>query len=1138
MEKIKLTKKDYNNLSKKLIEESSNLQKIASNPNNSCFVLASAGSGKTKILTDRVLRILLSGVPASKILCLTFTKVAALEMKERIFKELSSWCVLPKLDLQNKLEKLTDKKFNSEKLQQARVIFIKILDDIESLKIETIHSFCTNLIKKFPIEAKIQPNFSIIDDILSKKLLEQSKKDLLKIAVKDNNLGQKISQIARNSGDLGFFEIISDIIYKREVFFHLKNSFGTIENLQNRIFEIIGAKITDNEKELWQKFLDFKENEQDLLELCHLLQDFTEKTNQNAAKFIHKYLADKNDHNFEDYANIFLGKNADPRKKIITKKVLDQFPLYEEILFSEQGRILEFLEKLNSFKIAEQTSNIIFIANEILEIYENLKVANGYLDYQDLIIKTNNLLENSENKDWIRYKLDNLYDHILVDESQDTNHLQWYIISLISEDFFNGDLEKNRTIFAVGDEKQSIYGFQGAEPNIFSNIFLYYQNRFKNIGEELQKITLSNSFRSVNAILEVVDLIFADDFYAKKISKLAKVKHKAIRSDAGKVEIWPIIKTEKTEERSAWDLNFNEKPKSSKDILAIKIAKTIKKWIEDNKIIIDKTSQKRLLEYKDIMILIKNRTNDLGNLIRKYLIEQNIPVASPDKMSLTKNLLIQDFISLLKYFLLQEDDLNLACLLKSCFIGISENDLFELCKIKNEKNITLNLSLKQERPEIYEFLQKLKQKSDSYMSDIAGFLVEITNDNQILNNIKKEFGVIALDLINQFISLALKYQEQNGTSLQEFIQQISQSNFNIKLENGGIFNEVQIMTIHGAKGLEAPIVFLPDTAHGANSIFGSGPRQNIIWHQNEILIAKFSKKEQNQFLKEILKEKSEEIYDEYLRLLYVAMTRAENELYICGFNDQNISENSWYNLAKKAIFSKAIKEDFIDADLGLNDEKLVFADKPDESDQNLDDLSFKKEEIEKNEDQLPDFLSKKITNIPKEEITYPSKIYENFDNFKDNLEKNKKSANIGKITHKILEFLPNLAKNSEESLEIAKKYLKKQDINDKNQQIILKNIQNIIKNPDFDFLFSKNGQSEVAISANIDGKIISGQIDRLIIDQNQIIIIDYKANFTKNIDLYRDQLDLYRQIIANIYPDRKIVTAIIWTYYGEIEVIK
>ena len=246
---------------------------------------------------------------------------------------------------------------------------------------------------------------------------------------------------------------------------------------------------------MWQKFLDFKENEQDLLELCHLLQDFPEKTNQNAAKFIHKYLADKNDNNFEDYANIFLGKNADPRKKIITKKVLDQFPLYEEILFSEQGRILEFLEKLNSFKIAEQTSNIIFIANEILEIYENLKVANGYLDYQDLIIKTNNLLENSENKDWIRYKLDNLYDHILVDESQDTNHLQWYIISLISEDFFNGDLEKNRTIFAVGDEKQSIYGFQGAEPNIFSNIFLYYQNRFKNIGEELQKITLSNSFR-------------------------------------------------------------------------------------------------------------------------------------------------------------------------------------------------------------------------------------------------------------------------------------------------------------------------------------------------------------------------------------------------------------------------------------------------------------------------------------------------------------------------------------------------------------------------------------------------------------------------------------------------------------------
>jgi ATP-dependent helicase/nuclease subunit A len=1123
---------DYNNISKKLIEESSNLQKIASNPDHSCFVLASAGSGKTKILTDRVIRTLLSGVNASKILCLTFTKVAALEMKERIFAELSSYCLISDIDLKNKLQKLTEQNFDLQKLQEARVIFIKILDDIESLKIETIHSFCNNLIKKFPIEAKIQPNFSIIDDISSRKLLEESKKELLKKAIINDNLGQKISEIARNSGDLGLFDIISDIIYKRDVFFHLKNSFITIEELQKRIFEIIGARFGIKSEEILEKFFHFDKNDKKLLDLYQKLQDFPQKTNQKTAKFIKKYLSDKNYYNFLEYSNIFLGKNGDPRKIIVTKKFLEIFPEFEEILSFEQNRILNFLEEFNSAKIANQTSNIIFIANEILEIYEFLKAKNGYLDYQDLIIKTNNLLQNNENSDWIRYKLDNLYDHILVDESQDTNHLQWYIISLISEDFFTSNQEQKRTLFAVGDEKQSIYSFQGAEPNIFSDIFGYYQNKFQNIGEKLQKITLQNSFRSTNAILKAVDLIFEDEFYAKKISKLSKVQHQAIRSDAGKIEIWPIFASEKQEEKSAWNLDFKENRKSSKEILAQKIAKEIKNWIKNHKSIIDKKGRKRLLKYSDIMILLKNRTNDLGNLIRKYLIENDVPVASPDQMNLKKNILIQDFIALFKFILLEEDDLNLAHLLKSVFVKLTEEELFDLCQIRNRKNISLIASLRENRPEICQLLQDLKQK---YQNNISNFIIEISDDKQIMKQIKKEFGQIALDLINQFIHFANKYQEQYGFSLQEFIQEINRINLNIKLENNSIFDEVRIMTIHASKGLEAPIVFLPDCAHGTNSIFSSGPRENIIWHENKIPIAKFSRKDQNQFLKEILEQKSQKTYDEYLRLLYVAMTRAENELYICGFNDQKISDDSWYNLIIKAMGKKFWKEDFIDEEFDLNDQKLIFSD---DFKQDLDSFCLKDSKIIENKEILPDFLTKNAQNIDNNEIIYPSKIYDNFENFQDNLDKKqKKSINIGKITHKILEFLPNLSKNPDEAVKITQKYLKNQNINDKNQEIIIKNITNIVKNSNFNFIFGKNSHSEVAISAKIDGKIISGQIDLLILEQNSVTIIDYKTNFNKNPDFYQEQLNLYSQIIANIYPNKKIITAIIWTYHGEIEIL-
>lgn len=1123
---------DYNNISKKLIEESSNLQKIASNPDNSCFVLASAGSGKTKILTDRVIRILLSGTNASKILCLTFTKVAALEMKDRIFTELSSYCLISDIDLKNKLQELTNHNFDLQKLQKARVVFIKILDDIESLKIETIHSFCNNLIKKFPIEAKIQPNFSIIDDILSRKLLEESKKELLKKAVINDGLGQKISEIARNSGDLGLFDIISDIIYKRDVFFHLKNSFITIEELQKRIFEIIGARFGIKSEEILETFFRFDKNDKKLTDLCQKLKDFPQKINQKTEKFIKKYLSDKNYYNFLEYYDIFFGKNGDPRKIIVTKKFLEIFPEFEEILFSEQNRISDFLEEFNSAKIANQTSNILFIANEILEIYESLKAKNGYLDYQDLIIKTNNLLQNNENSDWIRYKLDNLYDHILVDESQDTNHLQWYIISLISEDFFSSDQDPNRTLFAVGDEKQSIYGFQGAEPNIFSDIFCYYQDKFQNIGEKLQKITLQNSFRSTSAILEAVDLIFEDEFYAKKISKLSKVQHQAIRSDAGKVEIWPIFTSEKQEEKTAWDLDFRENGRSSKEILAQKIAKEIKNWIINKKNIIDKKGRKRLLKYSDIMILLKNRTNDLGNLIRKYLIENNIPVANPDKMNLKNSILIQNFIALFKFILLEEDDLNLAYLLKSSFVRLSEDELFDLCYIKNQKNIRLVKSLQDNKPKIYKSLQDLKNK---YHNNISNFIIKISNDQKIMKQITREFGQISLDLINQFINFANKYQEQHGFSLQEFIQEISHTNLNIKLESNSIFNEVRIMTIHAAKGLEAPIVFLPDSAHSTNSIFSSGQRENIIWHENKIPIARFAKKDQNQFLKEILEQKSQKTYDEYLRLLYVAMTRAENELYICGFNDQKISDDSWYNLIIRAIGKKLQKEYFIDEEFNLNDQKLVFSD---HFKRNSDNFCLKDSKIVKNQEVLPDFLTKNVKNIDNNEIIYPSKIYDNFENFQDNLDKKKKkSINIGKITHKILEFLPNLSKDSAEAVKIAQKYLKNQNINDKHQEITIRNIKNIVKNPNFNFLFNKEYRSEVAISAKIDGKIISGQIDLLILDQSSVTIIDYKTNLNKNSDIYQEQLNLYSQIIANIYPNKKIITAIIWTYHGEIEIL-
>lgn len=1144
------------------LEQTTKLQQNASNPQNCVFVCASAGSGKTKILTDRVLRLLLNGISPNKILCLTFTKVAAFEMQHRIHKELSNWSILKEEELQQKIFNLTGINYAKTQILQARTLFNIILDDFEGIKINTIHSFCQNLMTKFPIESDIKPNFQIIDSQTEYNLLLEAKNKLLEAALTDKILAQKIELISANLNEQSFLEIIFELINKRTDLEITKDNFVNLENLNQFIFKILNIEDLNPDlvEELTknpQKDPDFKQS--DLENLANLAKNNEKSKDPQKGELILNYIKNPNNEAFNDYLSVFLTKKDEPQKRVLTKKTLDSLENSSEIIKKEQNRLLDLIEKLNSFHIANLTTNLLEIADEMLSIYANLKGKNNYLDYNDLITKTSKLLTNTANSDWIKYKLDGAIEHILVDESQDTNNNQWKIIKAISEDFFANQNEESekKTIFVVGDDKQSIFNFQGAQPKIFGEALKYYQNQLQLINDNIHNISLNNSFRSLKNILKLVDDSFKDPQYKKAISPINLVNHSPIRTKgSGKVELWPIININNDKKAQkddfSWKLSFDpEETHNSKEILAKIIAKKIKSWIKNKRIL---KSQNRPILAKDIMILLKNRTNNLGNLIVKNLQKEGIAVSGSDRIELVKNIIVQDFIALAKFLLFKEDDLNLAILLKSPLIGISEKLLFELCEEKNNKQISLYTALRNSQATLLKkqfiFLEEIREYYAQNSNQIYQLFLHILEVKDKKLAIINHFGKESKKIINQFLTLCLNFEENELSSLENFVTSLENFNLNVKLDINNDFDEVKITTIHSSKGLEANIVILADCAHDNKAKYGAN-NDKIIWLNRDDFKIPFWPAGKNNNLTKAIRENDKQVqYDEYLRLLYVAMTRAKDELYISGFG-KNIADDCWYNIIKNGGFigAKSQESGFKEL-LNLPDQDFLEDDRifiiEDENEEEI--LEKSEEKSTKIQFEIPDFLNQKVKIERTQNIIYPSKLDKNSQNntvnVKDEQINVSKQYNIGSIIHKILEIFSNKTPDKKELIE---KYLENHHNYIKNEEKIkiLRQTSNIFNNNKFNFLFEENSESEVPIMANLDGQIISGKIDKLIIKDNEILIIDYKSDKIKAEEIrekalkYQNQLNLYSKIIAKIYPNKKISSHIIWTYLGEmLEIIK
>jgi len=1099
------------------LQQTINLQQIASNPKNSAWVFASAGSGKTKILTDRVLRLLLDNVSPSKILCLTFTKVAAAEMQSRINSELAKWILCDDAELQKKLTALSGDFPTENELKRARILFVKILDEDSKIKVQTIHSFCQTLIKIFPFEAKVKPNFEVLESNQEKLLLKTAQKEVLKKALVNEELKKLVQETNAKLHEESFSGLVANLLNKKEQLNSLKEKFFGIENIIAEIFKNFGVRNDDarnfqdqtqpllrhpelvSGSIIFQKFAA-KINHQAHLKLALELENSGLITNNKLATAIRKFLNNLTLENFPDYKLAFFTQEGNPRK--LSKNIAANLELTS--IFSDCCQLInDFSDQLNSLKIANDSALLLRFVDHILENYSQLKKQNSVLDYNDLIVETNRLLANPDFSNWVKLKMDSSFDHILIDESQDTNHQQWNIIKALSEDFFTGlsSSTKSRSIFIVGDEKQSIYSFQGAEPNISAEIFAHFAEK---LGNNLKKIELNNSFRSQAKILEAVDDVFSKEERKKAISKVAEFQaHKPIREGLGKVEIWPQIQKEKTEKKEIsfeWKIDFSKDEEQEEgEILAEIIARKIHLRVDS-----------KLANYGDFMILLRNRTNGFDKALAKFFHQYQIPFTSVSKIKFSENILIQDLLSAAKFVLLPHDDLNLACLLKSPIFAISEEELFAICQFKNEHETTIFNSLAQleKFKEIQNNLDELITKSQQLNCfEFFYFLLHQKNHQQ---NFLATFGHENLEILDKFLLSVFDFCQNFSPNLQKYLEFIEKLDFEISLSSDEN-DRVKITTIHSAKGLQAPIVMLPDCSYNFNQLLSA--KEEISWiefGEDKIPVWCRKKEDENLLLKKHRACKLLEAKEEYLRLLYVAMTRAENELYIGSFGKAKDPE-CWYEIVKNSVTGTEILE---------LEEFLKIAE--------IENSSVKKIPKQVRDDDAVIFQMDSSLSLRHPELVLGS-IAQN---------QIKPSQIKGRLVHKIFEVI---GKNSTEDKnwlqEIAKKIIEKEEfLSGREKNKIQQDLAAFIVSQHFEKLFSGKVRCEVDIVGQKNLK----RIDLLVEKENEVLIVDYKSDETLPDVVpkqYLSQLNGYKKLVEGIYVGKEIKIAIFWTGFLQLNIL-
>ena len=1117
------------------------LQREAADPAASVWVAASAGTGKTKVLTDRVLSLMLGGSPPTRILCLTFTRAAAAEMANRLHERLSRWTVLPAGELGAELQALIGRMPDQAQLDHARRLFATVLDAPGGLGIETIHAFCQSLLRRFPVEAGVPPHFQLLDERAAGELLADVREEVLAAAREGSTpeLGVAVATLAQRVGESRFWTLLDLIAAARTRFRRLLDDAGRVSEILARLARGLGLAPNATEAAtIAEACVDRAFDGVGLRHAADALQKSPTQTDRERGEALASWLGEpsRRVEAFGAYCAIFLTKEGMKRKSLLSKASARSMPAVLASLEAEAERLVDLRARRTAAALFETAASVTHLAIAMLHTYERHKRSRAVLDYEDLIAHSVALLERS-GVPWVMFKLDGGLDHLLIDEAQDTNPEQWRVVQALTQEFFVGEgaHERPRTVFAVGDAKQSIFSFQGADPNAFITMREHFAERAAAAQAGWRTVALETSFRSTDAVLQAVDAVFSRFAAADGVAlDGAAIRHEPHRlGHAGRVELWPLVEPVEDEAPEGWTLPLVAEPvREPEQRLATVIAATIKRWLDDRERL---PSRDRRIRPGDIMVLVRRRTPFIAALVRA-LRDRGVPVAGVDRMRLTEQLAVEDMIALGNFLLLPEDDLTLATVLKGPLFGFDEERLFALAHGREGRLWRELLRRGDEHPlyaQARDALTELLAHAD-FVPPYELF-AEILGTRGGRRRLLARLGPEAEDALDEFLEAALAFEADHPPSLQGFLHWLVAGEAEVKRDLDQGMGEVRVLTVHGAKGLEAPIVILPDTTSMPNQV---DPLQ---WVEGGLPLwliggahALVPLAGQARFDAERRRDQ------EYRRLLYVAMTRAADRLIVCGWRMKTaLSSGCWYELARQGLASapgvRAESMDFstlVGAD-GWNGEGLVL-----ETAQRVpaagDNAPLERAELR---EALPAWAQVRPPPepLPPKPLA-PSRPTAIEPSVRSPLGDDHGAAfQRGRLIHRLLQSLPELPPERRGAAAERFLALPVHGLAPDARATIAAEALAVLEDPAFAPIFGPGSRAEVPVVGLVGNRALSGQIDRLVVTDDAVLVVDYKtlrpapASEAEIPALYLDQLAAYVAAISTIYPRKQVRAALLWT---------
>ena len=1151
------------------VSETTLRQRRAATPGLSAWVAANAGSGKTHVLANRVIRLLLAGARPSSILCLTYTKAAAAEMSNRVFRILAGWSRMPEAELSKAIEDLGEDRPGPGTLARARQLFAMALETPGGLKIQTIHAFCEAVLQRFPLEANIAGRFQVLDDQEAANLLAEARRLMFSAGVNETDEGvpAAIDAILDRAGEGGLETLLADIYSNRRAISDFLARADSGAGIEVELRDLLGIAPGETRADALALFWPLKGLDVETLKQIESAAG-GDKPAKTALAFARDML-DAVHGTAEEKAVIvsdaFLNTSGEIKafKNVGAKQVAAVIPDIAERLEEAKAQVAMALEKLAAFDALNDNLTALHLARRYIAAFERLKRRQGFLDFDDLVAATDALLSRSGAGAWVHYKLDQGIDHILVDEAQDTAPLQWNVIRSLASEFFAGEGSRGgiRTLFSVGDEKQSIYSFQGARPESFSEERRHVRRRAGAAGLEFDEIPLRVSFRSTREVLRLVDLVYLNEDAQRGMGEdsAAIVHESARRSAPGEVELWDVIAAEQAETGESWTEPFDHVPESAPAArLAARIASTIQSWI-GRETIADRKGNLRPITPGDILVLVRKRAGFVPTLLRMLKAGGNIPVAGADRLKLTDHIAVQDLIALGRHVLHAGDDLSLAGLVKSPLVDLDEDALFRLAA-EREPGVPLTRRLAElaETDPAFARFHTLARHWRALAGEFSvhDFYATILGPEGGRAAYLGRLGTEVGDVLDEFLGLALDHDEAGIPGLQSFIAMLDSQSPEIKREMEQEGDAVRVMTVHASKGLEAPIVFLVDSG-GADFQASHVPKFWLIdgpkGHYPLWLPDKASRS--IAAAREAVAAQRSQAEEEYRRLLYVGLTRPADRLVVCGYRGlREAGTPTWHSMVE-AGFRRA--ED--DGDLVVDSFERSLGPGGDES------FAVRRMRYRRDEQPLPTPDSAEADagesraisfHCPSAPLPRPTRLPrplvpsaagaaisgddprdEYISPFSADRKTGSLAAERGQAAHRLLQVLSGLPGAEREAA--ARRYCDRAlpSMPAEDREALVTESLAVLEHPDFADIFDASSRTEVSIMGTIRlggvERVVSGRIDRLSVTDSEVLILDYKTGAMlpgeNHHPAHAAQLAVYREVLRPLYPDRKIRAALLYT---------